>query len=59
MSDLKKCVADRKKRDREFAEGFDEGYSQFKIGLSSKGGVVGKPVGDRVPPSASESSRNR
>ena len=34
MSDLKKYVAERKRRDREFAEGFDEGYAQFKIGAT-------------------------
>ena len=33
MSDLKKYVADRKKKDKEFANGFDEGYEQFKIGI--------------------------
>ena len=30
MSDLKKYISERKKRDRKFAEGFDEGYEQFK-----------------------------
>ena len=34
MSDLKKYVADRKGRDREFAERFDEGYARFKIGAT-------------------------
>jgi HTH-type transcriptional regulator/antitoxin HipB len=34
MSDLKKYVAERKRRDREFAEGFDEGYARFKIGAT-------------------------
>ena len=34
MSDLKRYVAERKKRDREFADGFDEGYAQFKIGVT-------------------------
>jgi ribosome-binding protein aMBF1 (putative translation factor) len=33
MSDLKKYVSERKERDRKFAEGFDEGYEQFKIGV--------------------------
>lgn len=33
MSDLKKYIAKRKKRDKEFAEGFEEGYEQFKIGV--------------------------
>ena len=34
MSDLKEYVAERKGRDREFAERFDEGYEQFKIGAT-------------------------
>jgi len=33
MSDLKKYIKARKKRDKEFAKGFDEGYEQFKIGV--------------------------
>ncbi len=33
MSDLKKYIAERKKRGRKFAEGYDEGYEQFKIGV--------------------------
>ena len=36
MSDLKKYVADRKKRDPEFAKDFDLGYEQFKIGVMLK-----------------------
>jgi len=32
MSDLKKYIAARKKTDKEFSAGFDEGYEQFKIG---------------------------
>ncbi len=36
MSDLKKYIHDRKKRDRGFAEGYDEGYEQFKIGIVLK-----------------------
>ena len=33
MSDLKKYISDRKKRDKNFSVGFDEGYEQFKIGV--------------------------
>jgi ribosome-binding protein aMBF1 (putative translation factor) len=33
MSDLDKYIVNRKKKDKEFAEGFDEGYEQFKIGV--------------------------
>ena len=36
MSDLKKYVQERKKRDKAFAEGYDEGYEQFKIGVVLK-----------------------
>jgi HTH-type transcriptional regulator / antitoxin HipB len=32
MSDLKKYVAERKKRDSKFAEGYESGYNDFKIG---------------------------
>ncbi|MDP1989643.1 MAG: hypothetical protein Q8K00_01365 [Syntrophales bacterium] len=31
MRDLKKYTAKRKKTDKEFAEGFEKGYEQFKI----------------------------
>lgn len=33
MSDLKKYITEKKKRDKRFAEGYDEGYEQFKIGV--------------------------
>ena len=32
MSDVKKYVAERKKRDPKFAEGYESGYNDFKIG---------------------------
>lgn len=32
MSDLKTYISDRKKRDKAFAKGFEEGYEQFKVG---------------------------
>ena len=32
MGDADRYVDQRKKRDKKFAEGFDEGYEQFKIG---------------------------
>jgi len=32
MSDLDRYIAKRAKRDKKFAEGFNEGYEQFKIG---------------------------
>ena len=36
MSDLQEYVRDRKARDSEFAQGFDSGYEQFKIGVLLK-----------------------
>lgn len=33
MSDLKKYIEKRKKTDPEFADGYDEGYENFKIGV--------------------------
>ena len=33
MSDLKKYINGRRKRDKAFAKGFEEGYEQFKIGI--------------------------
>ena len=36
MSDLKKYVKSRKKRDSEFADGYDIGYEEFKIGVILK-----------------------
>lgn len=36
MNDLKKYIADRKKTDKEFAENYDKGYENFKIGVMLK-----------------------
>lgn len=33
MSDLKKYIYERKKKDKIFSTNFDEGYEQFKIGV--------------------------
>lgn len=33
MSELKKYISERKKKDKTFAVGFDEGYEEFKIGV--------------------------
>jgi len=33
MSDLKKYINERKKRDKKFDSGYDEGYEQFKVGV--------------------------
>jgi HTH-type transcriptional regulator/antitoxin HipB len=36
MSDLEKYIIRRKKRDPEFAKGFEEGYKDLKIGVLLK-----------------------
>ncbi len=36
MSDLQAYISDRNKRDPEFAEGYDEGFRSFKIGVLLK-----------------------
>ncbi len=36
MSDLQKYIKERKARDPEFAEDYDVGYEQFKIGVLLK-----------------------
>lgn len=36
MSDVEKYISKRKKRDREFSHGFEEGYKEFKIGILLK-----------------------
>lgn len=33
MSDLQRYIKERKKRDKKFADGFDKGYRDFKIGV--------------------------
>ena len=33
MSDLKKYIDERKKRDKQFSAGYEEGYEQFKVGV--------------------------
>jgi HTH-type transcriptional regulator / antitoxin HipB len=36
MSDLKKYIAKRKATNPDFAEGFDDGYENFRIGIMLK-----------------------
>ena len=33
MSDLKKYIANRKRRDAGFAKDYDKGYAEFKVGV--------------------------
>ena len=53
MSDLKKYIKHRKKRDRTFADRFDEGYAEFKIGIllrqaREKAGLTQQELADRI-----------
>jgi HTH-type transcriptional regulator/antitoxin HipB len=36
MSDVRRYIQKRKKIDKDFADGFDTGYEQFKIGMVIK-----------------------
>lgn len=36
MSDLEKYITKRKRRDAQFAEGFEVGYSNFRVGVMLK-----------------------
>ena len=36
MNDLEQYIEKRKKKDSEFAKGFEEGYKEFKIGVLLK-----------------------
>ena len=36
MNDLERYIEKRKKKDSEFAKGFEEGYKEFKIGVLLK-----------------------
>jgi len=33
LSDLRQYIGDRKKRDPDFAENFEQGYEEFKLGV--------------------------
>ncbi len=53
MSDLKKYIAERKKTDISFREGFDEGYEQFKIGamirqIRESAGLTQEELADKL-----------
>ncbi len=36
MSDLQRYIEERKDRDKEFINGFDSGYEEFKVGILLK-----------------------
>jgi HTH-type transcriptional regulator / antitoxin HipB len=62
VSDLKRYVADRKQRDPEFAEGYDAGYYDFKIGVLLKQaredcGLTQEQIAERINTKKSAISR--
>ncbi|MBI5969950.1 MAG: helix-turn-helix transcriptional regulator [Deltaproteobacteria bacterium] len=53
MSDLKRYIGERKKRDIKFAEGYEEGYGQFRIGATLRqaresAGLTQEELADRL-----------
>ena len=53
MSDLERYIRGRKRRDPEFAEGFESGFEQFKIGVilraaREKAGLTQEEVARRM-----------
>ena len=62
MSDLKKYVEKRKKTDKAFAEGYDEGFEEFKIGFMlkearEKSGLTQEALAKRIKTTKSAISR--
>ena len=62
MSDFKKYVAQRKKEDAEFAENYDIGYQNFKIGillkqLREKSGLTQEELAEKLKTKKSVISR--
>jgi len=62
MDDLEKYIAKRKKSSRAFADGFETGYEQFKIGLMlraarEKAGLTQVDVAKRLRTKKSAISR--
>ena len=62
MTDLKKYINGRKKSDKAFAEGYDEGFDEFKIGIMlkearEKSGLTQEELAKRVKTTKSAISR--
>jgi len=62
MSDLQAYISKRKKEDPEFADGFEEGYQKFKIGVMlrmarEEAGLTQQEVADKLDTHKSAVSR--
>jgi DNA-binding XRE family transcriptional regulator len=62
MSDLKKYINKRKANDSEFANGYDEGFEEFKIGLTlrqerGKSGLTQEELAKKIRTTKSAISR--
>ena len=62
MSDLEKYIENRKKTDTEFAESYDSGYEEFKIGVilreaRRKSGLTQEELARRIRTTKSAISR--
>ncbi|HLR77342.1 MAG TPA: helix-turn-helix transcriptional regulator [Balneolaceae bacterium] len=62
MSDLQAYISKRKKEDPQFAEGFEEGYQKFKIGVMlrmerEEAGLTQQEVADKLNTHKSAVSR--
>lgn len=62
MSDLKKYITKRKVKDPEFAQGYDEGFEEFKIGLilrqeREKSGLTQEELAKKIRTTKSAISR--
>jgi HTH-type transcriptional regulator / antitoxin HipB len=62
MDDLEKYINKRKKNDNEFAENFDEGYENFKIGyllreMREKAGISQEEIAKKLKTKKSAISR--
>ena len=62
MSDLKKYITKRKAKDPEFAQGYDEGFEEFKIGLilrqeREKSGLTQEELAKKIRTTKSAISR--
>jgi len=62
MSDLQDYTRERKRRDLDFAEGFNEGYDEFKIGVilreeRKKSGLTQGELAERLKTTKSVISR--